>query len=147
MTVFADSSALVKLYVPEVGHEAVRAIADPIVIANLARVEVPAAFWAKSRTGELALDDAALLVNAFECDYHGDEEAGPIFAVVSHNEPTLIDAARHAARHRLRAYDAVQLACAVAARRADPSVDTFAVFDKNLRNAAIAEGFAILSSA
>ena len=146
MTVFADSSALVKLYVPEVGHEAVRAIADPIVIANLARVEVPAAFWGKTRTGELAADDAAVLVSAFEFDYHGDEEVGPIFAVMSHDESTLIDAARQAARHRLRAYDAVQLACAVAARRADPSIENFAVFDKNLRNAAIAEGFAIVGS-
>jgi uncharacterized protein len=147
LTVFADSSALVKLYVAEVGHEAVRAIVDPIVIANLARVEVPAAFWGKTRTGELDVDDAALLVSAFEHDYHGDEEADSIFAVVSHNEPTLIDAARHAARHRLRAYDAVQLACAIAARRADPSIEAFAVFDKSLRNAAIAEGFAIVSSA
>ena len=65
MTVFADSSALVKLYVPEAGHIAVRSITDPIVIADLARVEVPAAFWGKVRTGELALDDADVLISAF----------------------------------------------------------------------------------
>lgn len=146
MTVFADSSALVKLYVPEQGHDAVRAIADPIVIASLARVEVPAAFWGKVRTGELAIEDADVLVSAFEHDYHGDEQAGPAFAVVSCGESTLIDAARQAARHRLRAYDAVQLACAVAARHADPSVRSVAVFDKHLRNAAIAEGFDVLNN-
>jgi hypothetical protein len=39
-----------------------------------------------------------------------------------------VDAARYAARHRLRAFDAVQLACAVAARDADPSVESVAVF-------------------
>ncbi len=147
MNVFGDSSALVKLYVPEFGNEAVRAIVGPIVIANLARVEVPAAFWGKTRTGELDVDDAALLVSAFEYDYHGDEAAGSIFAVVSPSEAMLVDAARHAVRHRLRAYDAVQLACAVAARDVDPSVETFAVFDKNLRNAAIAEGFTVLAIA
>lgn len=146
MTVFADSSALVKLYVPEDGHVSVRSITDPIVIAQLARVEVPAAFWGKVRTGEMAVDDADVLVSAFEFDYHGDEKADPRFAIVSFDESTLIDAARHAARHRLRAYDALQLASAVAARRADPSVRTIAVFDKHLRNAAIAEGFAVLDN-
>lgn len=146
MTVFADSSALVKLYVPEAGHIAVRSITDPIVIADLARVEVPAAFWGKVRTGELALDDADVLITAFEFDYHGDATTDPIFAVVAHSGATLIDAARHAARHQLRAYDAVQLACAIAARRADPSIHTIAVFDKHLRNAAVAEGFAALGN-
>lgn len=131
---------------PEEGNVAVRSITEPIVIACLARVEVPAAFWGKVRTGELAVDDANVLVSAFEYDYHGNEDDDPMFAVVSHNESTLIDAARHAARHQLRAYDAVQLACAIAARRADPSVQTIAVFDRALRAAAIAERFAILEN-
>ncbi len=56
VSVFADSSALVKLYVAEFGHEAVRAGAGPgpLVIATIARAEVPAALWGKSRTGELS---------------------------------------------------------------------------------------------
>ena len=144
MTVFADSSALVKLYVPEDRHDTVRAITDMMVIASLARVEVPAAFWGKVRSGELAAEDANVLVSAFEYDYHGDGHEGPKFAVVTCDEPTLVDAARRAAQHRLRAYDALQLSCAVAARRADSSVRTMAVFDRTLRNAAIAEGFEVL---
>ena len=146
MSVFADSSALVKLYVPEFGHEAVRASAGPLVIAMLARVEVPAALWGKSRSGELRASDAALLVSAFEFDYHGDGQADPIFAVVVVDESIVVAAARHGARHGLRAYDAVQLACAIAARGADPSVDTFAVFDLKLRDAAVTEGFSLLDA-
>jgi len=144
VTVFADSSALVKLYVPEVGHEEVRAIAEPVAISSLARVEVPAAFWGKVRTGELSVDDASVLVSAFEHDYHGDDTAEPVFVVVSVDEATLFEAAGQSARHRLRAYDAVQLACAVAVRRADPSAGTIAVFDQGLRTAAMTEGFSVL---
>jgi uncharacterized protein len=146
VSIFADSSALVKLYVTEVGHEAVRSAAGPLVIAALARVEVPAAFWGKSRTGALSGSDAALLVSAFEFDYHGDDQAGSIFAVVSLGESMFVAAARQASRHGLRAYEAVQLACAIAARGADPLVDTFAVFDMKLRDAAIAEGFSLLDT-
>lgn len=148
MSVFADSSALVKLYVAEFGHEAVRAGAGPgpFVIATLARVEVPAALWGKSRTGELSASDAALLASAFEFDYHGDDQAGSIFAIVAVDESIVVSAARQAARHALRAYDAVQLACAIAARGADPSVDTFAVFDLQLRDAAVVEGFSLLDT-
>ena len=146
MSVFGDSSALVKLYVPELGHEAVRAGVGPFVISALARVEVPAALWGKSRTGELSASDAALLVSAFEFDYHGDDQADSIFAVVAVDELIAVAAARHAARHGLRAYDAVQLACAIAARGADHSVDTFAVFDLKLRDAAVAEGFFLLDA-
>jgi len=144
VSVFADSSALVKLYVPEFGHEAVCGGERPFVIAMLARVEVPAAFWGKSRTGEISPQDAGLLVSAFEFDFHGDDQVDSIFAIVSVDESIVVAAARQAARHGLRAYDAVQLACAIAARDADPSVDTFAVFDRTLRDAAFAEGFAPL---
>ena len=144
MSVFADSSALVKLYVPELGNEGVRASARPLVIATLARVEVPAALWGKSRAGELCASDAAVLVRAFEFDYHGDDQADSVFAIVPVDESIVVASASHAARHGLRAYDAVQLACAIAARSADPSVDTFAVFDLKLTNAAVAEGFTTL---
>ena len=146
MSTFADSSALVKLYVAEYGHEAVRASAGPLVIASLARVEVPAALWRKARTGELAADDAAILVSAFEFDYHGDDEVASIFAILAVDESMLVGAARQAARHGLRAYDAVQLACATAARSADASIDTLAAFEAQLRTAATAEGFSVLDA-
>jgi uncharacterized protein len=55
----------------------------------------------------------------------------------------LITAAREAARHALRAYDAVQLASALAVREIDPRCSHFARFDANLRRAAGRAGFAL----
>ena len=102
--------------------------------------------WRKARTGQLAADDAAILVSAFEFDYHGDDEVASIFAILAVDESMLVGAARQAARHGLRAYDAVQLACATAARSADASIDTLAAFDAQLRTAAMAEGFSVLDA-
>jgi uncharacterized protein len=145
LSVFADSSALVKLYVAEAEHQIVRAAPVPLVVSLLARVEVSAALWGKNRTRELSAEDAAMLTAAFEFDFHGDVQQESVFVVVPVTEAILVDAARHAARHGLRAYDAVQLASAIAARAADPTINTVAVFDTNLRNAMLAEGFSVLT--
>ena len=112
-----------------------------IVVSALARVEVPSALWRKARTGELPDEATGILVNAFELDFHGDLDSGPRFAIVSLTEPVLIAAAREAARHSLRAYDAVQLASALAVRELDPRCSHFACFDGELRRAASRAGF------
>ena len=59
MSVFADSSALVKRYADEPGADEVRAL-PLLVVCALARVEVPAALWRKVRTGQLSAPDAAV---------------------------------------------------------------------------------------
>ena len=142
MSVFADSSALVKLYVDEDGHEAVRAIAT-IAVSQIARVEVPAAFWRKHRMGELEADDARVLAAEFEADYYGTTEEPPRFAVVAVTDEVLDRAARLCARFPLRAYDAIQLGSALAAQVADPGLSAMAAFDTTIRNAAAAEGFTL----
>jgi predicted nucleic acid-binding protein len=136
VTVFVDSSALVKRYVPERGHDAIHGLVA-LAVSQLVRVEVPAALWRKHRIGELDAADAAMLVRAFEADYHD----GAPFAVVAVRATVLDDAVRHTARHGLRAYDAVQLASAVACRAASPDTTSFAAFDRTLRDAAAREGF------
>lgn len=143
MSTFADSSALVKLYADESGHEQVRALV-PLVVSQLARVEVPAAVWRKHRVGELTPEDASLLVAAFEADYFGTGDEPPRFAAVGVSAATLDDAARLSGVHGLRAYDAVQLAAARAAAGADPDCTDFAAFDQGLRAAAAAEGFTLI---
>jgi predicted nucleic acid-binding protein len=140
MSVFADSSALVKLYADEFGHEQIRPF-RPLVISQLARVEVPAAIWRKHRMGELGADHAQLLVLEFEADYFPEAEDRHRFFPVTAGGPVLDEAARLAAVHGLRAYDAVQLASACAARAADRECATFAAYDARLRAAAAAEGF------
>lgn len=140
MTAFADSSALVKLYVDEDGHEPVRRLGR-LVVAQIARVEVPAALWRKQRVLALPRRAAALLVGRFEDDWFGDDTGARRFDPVRLTAIVLEDAARLTGVHGLRGYDAIQLASARAVRGADPSITSFAVFDRTLRDAAATEGF------
>ncbi len=106
---------------------------------------MPTAVWRKHRLGELSSEDAAVLVEEFEWDWFGEADAEVRFAVVDVTDDVLELAARSAARHSLRAFDAVQLASAVAARAASSDVTEFACFDASLANAARAEGFTLRS--
>jgi len=136
----------VKLYADEAGHEIVREL-DTLVVSALARVEVPSALWRKTRTGELGDSAAGLLVRAFEIDFHGDVDSASRFTVVSLTESILAVAAREAARASLRAYDAVQLASALAVRDLDPLCSQLACFDADLRRAAGRAGFTLVPEA
>lgn len=142
MSVFADSSALVKLYVDEEGSAEVAALED-VVVSALARVEVPAALWRKQRAEHLDVATVGVLVGAFEADLPGAESPGR-FAVVAPTPRVLDDAARLAGIHGLRACDAVHLASARAAAAADDRCRVLVAFDRALRDAAAAEGFALV---
>lgn len=143
MSTFADSSALVKLYADEDGHERVRSL-ESLAVSALARVEVPAAMWRKHRIGQMTAEDTAVLVAAFEADYFGTDLDPSRFAAITVTATVLDEAAHCAAVHGLRAYDAVQLASARRAADADPNCKDFAAFDRGLRAAAAAEGFSIV---
>ena len=117
-----------------------------MAVAQLARVEVPAALWRKQRMGELSAEDARLLTADFEADYFGTDSEPPRFAAVVASGGLLDEAARLCASHGLRAYDAVQLSSALAVRRVDESCTTFAAFDRSLRTAAATRGFELLPS-
>jgi len=138
--IFADSSALVKRYVPEVGHEIVDRLPRPFLVSLLATVDVPAALWRKHRMGEIGASDAALLTQAFEDDIAAEVGSPSRLEVVALT-PAIIESARHlVAVHPLRAYDAVQLATALAVREAVGRQITFVSFDHNLSAAAATEG-------
>lgn len=144
MTVFADSSALVKLYADEPGSGVMRSL-EVLAVSVLARVDVPAALWRKVRIGELEPLYAGLLVADFEADWYGDDAAGDArFAATRVGAEVLESAARLTAAHGLKAYDAVQLSSALVARAAAPELTSFACFDRDLSAAAAAEGFAAL---
>jgi predicted nucleic acid-binding protein len=131
--------------VPEEGFEPVRRLPVPLLVSLLARVEVPAAFWRKYRIGELDLDDVLLLNRAFAADYAGTPDRPPRFQPIEVTDATVERAAELAGTHGLRAYDAVQLACALVTREADRRCATLASFDQDLVRAATAEGFAVLT--
>jgi len=131
------------LYADEPGHLEIRAL-EGVVISALARVEVPAALWRKARLGQLEETDAAVLVSEFEVDFHGESGTAPRFTVAAVNEQVLVAAARESARHSLRAYDAVQLASALAVQAVDPRCSAFACFDAALRKATARAGLELV---
>jgi predicted nucleic acid-binding protein len=136
VTVFLDSSALVKRYADETGADLVRTVSDVIVMCALARVEVPAALWRKHRMGEIAAEDARVLSAQFGYDYRSDD--GDL--IVTRVDGVVLDrAVALVARHPLRAYDAIQLAAALTVE--DVTGDCrFGCFDATLSAAASAEG-------
>lgn len=143
MSTFADSTALVRLYADESGFEQVRAL-SALAVAEIARVQIPAALWRKHRIGELSADDAQVLTAAFEADYFGAIGDDPRFAVVRAGADVLNEAARLCARYGLRAEEGIELASAMVTRRADPSCRVLAAFRASLRTSAAAEGFALV---
>ncbi len=143
-TFFLDSSALVKRYLTETGSGWVLRLTDPTVghavsIAELTEVEVAAALAARHRApGGItrAERDAAIGLLARHC-------AGE-YTLIPASRAILDRAVDLTQRHRLRGYDAVQLATALAAndsllRTALPSL-TFVAADADLVAAARAEG-------
>lgn len=144
MTVFEDASAIVTRYVTEPGRE--RAARSPVVvIADMSQVEVSSAIWRKQRMGELSPGQARVLVDAFLDDLSSSQqpsrEAAVTYLPVSTSTGVLDAAVSLCGVHGLRAYDAVQLACALLARAADPTVTVFITHDVALHRAAAAEGF------
>lgn len=81
-------------------------------MAQIARVEVPAAVWRKHRIGELSSSSAAVLIADFEADWFGTDDRPRRFEPVRMTALVLEDAARLTGVHGLRADDAVQLATA-----------------------------------
>lgn len=140
---FLDSSALTKRYLQEIGSDWVAALTDPatgnfIVVAEITRVEVAAALAARHRAGAITLNErddlVGLVLQHFDLEYR-------IVAI----EPTVTSrAVALTQRHRLRGYDAVQLAAALAANEpltaAGLPALTFVAADDDLVAAARAEG-------
>ena len=109
----------------------------------MACVEVCSAIWRKQRLGELAAADAAILAGRARRDLTGGD---PQVIVVPPTTHVLIDAAQLTGSAGLRAYDAIQLATARAAREAAPDWSAFACFDRTLSAAAASHGFDLLTA-
>ncbi|WP_419554371.1 type II toxin-antitoxin system VapC family toxin [Candidatus Poriferisodalis sp.] len=142
MTVFLDSSALVKRYANEPGSDLVQAVSEPMIASDLAAVEVPAALWRKHRVGEISATDAQVLCWRFLTDISASTRDSDT-VLIGVGEDILRSAIDLVARHPLRAYDAVQLASALAASRLIGRCP-FGCFDEQLTDAAVAEGLMLL---
>jgi len=136
MTLYLDTSALVKLYVDEEGAATVRGAVDQaelIATSAIAYVEARAAFARRYRERGLSASAHRSLVRDFERDWSRYLTVGVA--------PTVIrDAARLAESHRLRAYDAVHLASARTVSGRVSRSCVFASWDATLERAAAREG-------
>jgi hypothetical protein len=111
-TYYFDSSALVKYYVNEVGSNWVESIIDAqppneIVVAQITGVEVVAALARRARAGMTSAASAAAAIQAFRSDFQAK------YTVLSLTTQLFEEAMNLAELHRLRGYDATQLAVAV----------------------------------
>jgi predicted nucleic acid-binding protein len=140
-----DASAIVKRYVAEAGSGWIRRLAAPgsrnnISIAEVTRVEVASALARREREGSLSATERARLLSTFEAHCAARYRLVPTeHHVVDH----AVDLIGH---HRLRAYDAIQLATAIVVSRSLlqyglPSL-SFVSADNELLLAAGAEGLA-----
>lgn len=134
MILFADTSALIKLYIGEAGSEAMaeRVRDARLALSVLAYAEVYAAFARRLREELLTDEEYADLVERFERDWQG--------VIVVALLPALLGRVPRLARaHPLRGADSIHLASALALQEAGLET-VFAVADRRLMEAASKEG-------
>jgi len=146
---FLDSSTIVKRYFQEPGHEWIETLHDPaqghgLYIAQAALVEVVASICRKAREHNMSREERDSTIDDFRRDVQNT------YSVWVVDNALYIAAGDLCRSHRLRAYDAVQLACAMAVREdvlVAQSPDTeqpdflFVSADFGLLTIARAEGF------
>lgn len=140
---YADSSALVKRHVHEMGTAWFRALCDSatgnvIITARISMVEVYSALNRRQREAHLSATDYADIVTDFITICATEYQLVELTALVVERAKSLLE------RYPLRAYDAVQLASALLARdvlrSAGMPPPTFLAADDRLLAAARAEG-------
>jgi uncharacterized protein len=140
---YLDTSALFRLYVPEVGREAVvRAAAAWEVRCThlIAFTELHAAVAKAERLRRFDREEADSILTRFERDWAA-------LLVVAADEALIRRAGALAREHGLRGYDSVHLAAAERLASAMPAEQVLlAAFDKDLVAAAGRLGFQLLSS-
>lgn len=133
MTLYLDTSSLVKLYVAEPGSDAVRKLVNAATIvatSSIAYTETRAALARRRRERALRPAAFASAKKTFEAEW-------PKYFTVEVTSALCRQAGEFAERYRLRAYDAVHLAAfAEIAREAGVRETRFSSFDNGLNKAA-----------
>lgn len=136
MTLYLDTSALVKLYFEESGSAEVRErVRQAAVVATsrVAYIETLSGIARKNREGELAGKDRTRVTGEFLDDWKS-------FFVIEVSEPLCRLAGDLVTRHPLRTLDAVHLASALLLRDKLEEKVEFCGFDQRLGEAARLEG-------
>lgn len=143
---YADSSALAKRHVREVGTDWFRALAAPqtgnaITTARISQVEIYSSLNRKLRETVLTIDQYAEVIADFAAFCLTQYEFLELTSTIIERSRFLLE------RHPLRAYDAVQLASALVMRETLQAnrlpAPIFLSADDRLLKAAEAEGLAI----
>ncbi len=136
MTLYLDSSAIVKLVLPEDGSDVAMELwtsEEPIATSAVSRVELSAAVGSALRSGRISSVDVP--------DDARDGELIASRAFVTPVVPPIVAAASELAfAYGLRALDAIHVASALDLREARP---VFVSWDERQRQAAAAEGLPI----
>ena len=133
MTLYLDTSSLVKLYVAEPGSDAVRKLVEAATIvatSSIAYTETRAALARRRRERALRPAAFASAKKTFEADW-------PMYFTIEVTSALCRQAGEFAERYRLRAYDSVHLATfGELARQAGVRDTRFSSFDNALNRAA-----------
>lgn len=141
---YLDTSVTAKAYSEEEGADRVEDMlnrATEVYLSRVGVVEVAAAFFGKTKTGELAVVDAASLLQEFQVDLYNVYQ---VIEVVAETSDLAITVAE---KHHLRAYDCLQLATALllheqrVALRMEPLI--LASSDEELNAVAANEGLLV----
>lgn len=143
---FFDTSDLVKRHVNEAGSAWIRRLVQAkagnrIYIARITAVEVTSAITRRRHGGDLSSAQAGAILGHFH------RHLIHRYRVIELTPMLFSNAMREARKHRLRAYDAVQLAVALEIHRlrldAGFGPITMVSADRELNNAALDEGLAV----
>ena len=141
---YLETSALVKLYVYEVGTERLVSLAASnaghrFAILSLAQVEFRSAIRRQQRSGEISVSDADVLIDSFR------QHAEGRFLIQPFTDPLLDVALALIDGYPLRGFDAIQLAGYLMLRSVSGAEEpVFVCADKALLSAARNEGCPIL---
>ena len=133
MTLYLDTSSLVKLYIAEPGSDAVRRLVNQAIVVATSAIAYPetrAALARRRRERALSPAAFAFATRAFEDDWSR-------YLAVDVSASICREAGGLAERYRLRGYDSVHLASYLeVARRAGARETRFSSFDQRLNRAA-----------
>jgi predicted nucleic acid-binding protein len=132
VTLYLDTSSLVKLYVAEAGSEEVRAHVHRATIVATSTIAYPETRAALARRRR----ERALRPAGFAAAKRKFEEDWPKYVAVQVTETLCRDAGNLAERYALRGYDSVHLASFLEIAREAGAADTeFSSFDELLNRA------------
>jgi hypothetical protein len=145
---FMDSSALVKIYITELGSEWTRAVRDRcemghIFTCEISGAEVFAAFHRRFRAGDISRDDLQTACHLFNKDFEEFFARLPVTKSIVETGMQLIQ------KYPLRGYDSIQLATAISLlNRLQHLNGAFLYFisaDRVLNDAATNESFTVIN--